>query len=408
MKVPLAAGFATALSCLALVSCSIVSDPTVRLLTNRPELAAYVERYNAAQEDVRVEITYAESPSQSVLSGVQTDAAVGEWLAVPQLLDKFESTADIVKMGRIDPSLFYAGLLAMGSKDNRPVLIPVSFDLPAVVFSASGSPPDLPSLLLPLDLLRSYSRDFNRDDASAIGFSPLWDSEFLETAAALFGTQLKAGRLGSPAWDAEGLSQTAGFLRDWTDRVNGGSARDAAFAEKFFVQPYYKLIEARRIRFASVSFTEFLSLPEEKRKDMDYRWPSSGGVVPVREDVLFAGVLRSARNKRGAKNFLEWFFSLQNQKSFLDDVQSLRIGVFGITDGFSSIKSLNEVEMTRKYPILLGHMPSESMLKFPETLPNNWLRIRKEVLWPWLIRSVKGTETGTFSSILDTWQKETQ
>ena len=45
-------------------------EPVVRLITNRPEMAAYVDRFNALQGDVKVEIAYQEQPSQAVLDGV--------------------------------------------------------------------------------------------------------------------------------------------------------------------------------------------------------------------------------------------------------------------------------------------------------------------------------------------------
>ena len=408
MRVPAAIKhFAYFLPFIASASCGLVSEPTVRLLTNRPELAAYIERYNSTQEKFRLEIAYVESPAQSVLSSEQADIVIGEWLAAPQIMERFESTADIVKAGRIDPSLFYAGLLAMGSKDNRPVLIPVSFDIPALVFMGKNAPSDLPSMLLPLEMLRTLSQSYNRTGKNgplSMGFSPLWNRDFLSSSAALFGAKIRAGRGGFPAWDPDGLAETVGFLRDWLGRVNGGKDRDAAFADKNLVQPYYKLIETEKILFSIASFTDFFALPEEKRRSLDFRWPSREGVIPVMEDVLFAGVLRYAKNKNGARSFLEWFFSLQNQKSLLDVAQSLRIGVFGVTNGFSAFKSLNERELPQKYPILLGHIPSENLLVFPEILPDNWLEIRDEVFWTWLMRSAKGEETAPLSAVLEEWQ----
>ena len=66
-----------------------------------------------------------------------------------------------MKPGRIEPSWFYAGLLAMGSRDNRPVLIPISYSLPAVVFFKPAMQAELSSMFMPLDTLRSLSRAFN-------------------------------------------------------------------------------------------------------------------------------------------------------------------------------------------------------------------------------------------------------
>ena len=118
----------------ALAGCGFGLEPVVQLITNRAEMAAYVDRYNAVQSDVRVEIAYQDTPSQAVLDGVAGDVVIGEWLATPAVMDRLEALGDIVKPGKIDPAWFYAGLLGMGSRDNRPFLIPISFTLPAIVY----------------------------------------------------------------------------------------------------------------------------------------------------------------------------------------------------------------------------------------------------------------------------------
>ncbi len=395
-------------ACAVLASCGLLTEPSVRLVTDRAELAAYVDRYNARQDAYRVELEYSEVPYQSVLDGVAADAVIGEWLATPQLMDRFDSTADIVKPGRIEPSWFYANLLAMGSRDGRPVLIPISFDLPTIVYSRPDLPAEAPSLLIPLDLLKSMSAAFNargKTGMTAMGFSPLWNPDFLTSAAALFGARFRAGRGGLPAYDNEGLARAADFLRGWLATVNGGADNDHAFAEKNLVQPYYKLLEAKKILFSLLSFSDFFSLPEEKRRELDFRWLSNGTLIPALDDVLFAGVLRSGRNKRGAKAFLEWFFSQQNQKSFLEVAQSRRIGVFAVTNGFSSFKAINERDLPQKYPLLLGHIPPENLLLFPETLADNWVKVRDEAIRAWISDSASGVNVSPLDRRLDEWQK---
>jgi ABC-type glycerol-3-phosphate transport system substrate-binding protein len=376
-------------------------------VTDRAELAAYVERYNARQDAYKVELEYSEVPYQSVLDGVSADLVIGEWLATPQLMDRFDSTADIVKPGRIEPSWFYGSLLSMGTRDNRPVLIPISFDLPTIVYSRPDLPSDVPSLFMPLDLLRNMSSAFNsqgKGGAAALGFSPLWNLDFLSCAAALFGARLRAGRGGLPAYDSEGLVRTADFLRGWLT-ANGGADQDRAFAEKNLVQPYYKLLDTKKILFSLLAFSDFFSLPEDKRRELDFRWLSNGTLIPALDDVLFAGVLRSGRNKRGAKAFLEWFFTPQNQRSLLEAAQSLRIGVFAVTNGFSSLKVINERDLPQKYPILVGHIPPENLLLFPETLPDNWVKVRDEVIRAWLSDAASGADVDPLDKKLDAWQK---
>jgi hypothetical protein len=394
----------------ALSGCGFGVEPTVRLLTNRAEMAAYVDRFNALQSDVKVEIAYQEVPSQAVLDGMAGDVVIAEWLASPAIMDGLETLTDIVKPGKIDPLWFYSRLLAMGSRDNRPMLIPVSFTLPTIVYLRTD--PELPSMFMPLSLLQTMSRDFNHKSSngalSAVGFSPLWNAsvDFLTTSALVFGARFRPGRNGLPAFDSEGVRKTVEFARTCMSQMDGGFEADEAFSSRNFVQPWYKLLSPpEKIRFALVSFTSLFSLPQEKRRDFDYRWLALDNQIPVLDNVLFAGVLRSSRNKGGAKAFLQWFCSLSTQQSLLNVNQSRRIGVFGITDGFSALKSINEKDLPQKYPALLGHVPQENLLIFPETLPDNWVRLREGVIRPWIVSSVQGKETQALDKTLEEWQK---
>ena len=240
---------------------------------------------------------------------------------------------------------------------------------------------------------------------SAMGFSPFWNQDFLDSAFLLFGVRIRPGRNGLPAWDQDGLGKTVDFARSWLSEVNGGASADEAFTSQNWVQPWYKLISGKKILFALASFTDYFALPEEKRRDLDFRWLALGNSIPVMNDALFAGVLRSSRNKGGARAFLEWFCNPSVQRSLLDVNQSRRIGVFGVTDGFSALKSINERELPQKYPFLLGHIPSETILAFPETLPDNWLAVRDQVIRPWVHQSASGAGDQSLEKMLEDWAK---
>jgi hypothetical protein len=149
-----------AVSLALLAGCGLGLETPLRLVTNRAEMAAYVDRFNSLQSDLNVEISYQESPAQAVLDGVAGDVVIGEWLASPAVMDRLEGLGDVVKPGKIGPSWFYARLLAMGSRDNRPMLVPISFSLPALVYGRQNQ--DLPAMLLQLDTLQSMSKAFNR------------------------------------------------------------------------------------------------------------------------------------------------------------------------------------------------------------------------------------------------------
>jgi ABC-type glycerol-3-phosphate transport system substrate-binding protein len=383
-----------------LVGCGFGLQPTVTLVTDRPEMAAYVDTFNAQHSDVRVTIAYQESPSQAVLGGVSGDVVIGEWLSSPAVMDHLDALSDLVKPGKLDPSWYYRTLLNMGSRDNRPFLVPLSFSLPAVVFLSAEVQTGLQPMFMPLDTLSTLSASYNKTDKAgnlvSAGFSPRWNEEFLTDTALLFGARFRPGRGGLPAWDEAGLKKTVDVARSWMADVNGGAARDALFAQRTLVQPWYKLLTSHKTRFALAPFTDLFALPEEKRHDLDYRWLSQDGMVPVEDDVLFAGIFRSSRNKAEARTFLQWFCSLPTQQGLLTVNQSRRIGVFAVTNGFSALKSINEKDLLQEYPILLGHVPLESFLTFPEILPDNWLALRGTgdtdgVIWPWIIASASAS-----------------
>jgi hypothetical protein len=389
-----------------LAGCGLGLETPLQLVTNRAEMAAYVDRFNSLQSDVKVEISYQESPAQAVLDGAGGDIVIGEWLASPSVMDRLEGLGDIVKPGKVDPAWFYARLLAMGSRDNRPVLVPLSFSLPAIVFERQGA--DLPAMFMPMDALQTMSKAFNRTSKTGavtnLGFSPSWNLDFLSLTALLSGAHLRPGRNGLPAWDDAGLTKTVELTRAWLTGINGGADIDAAFSERNLVMPWYKLLSTGKTLFALVSFRDFFALPEDERRDFDFRWLSQDGVIPVPDDVVFAGVLRGSRDKSGAKAFLQWFCSLPVQQSLLSVNQSRRIGVFGITDGFPAWKPINEKDLPAKYPILLGHVPMENLLQFPETLPDNWVKVRDGVVEPWILDTASGKETETLDKRLEDWQ----
>jgi hypothetical protein len=396
----------TAAVCALLAGCGLGLEPTVRLVTNRPEMAAYVDRFNAVQSDVKVEILYQETPVQAVLDGTPGDIVIGEWLASPAVMDRMDGLGEIVKPGKIDPAWFYARLLAMGSRDNRPVLLPLSFSLPAIVYIRQ--PSNLPAMFIPLANLRTMSQAFNKTSKSgaltSVGFSPLWNPDFLTLTALLFGAHMKPGRGSLPSWDENGLRKTVDFVTSW---IAGGGAADETFYSRYVLnQPWswHKLLAApSRTLFGLASFTDFFALPEEERRDLDFRWLSQDGTIPVLDDVLFAGIQRSARDKSGAHAFLQWFCSLGIQQTLMTVNQSRRIGVFGITNGFSALKTINEKDLSMKYPLLLGHIPQENLLSFPDTLPDNWLKVR-DIIHAWIIDTARGKETAPLQKKLEEWQ----
>ena len=360
-------------------------------------MAAYVDRFNAIQSDVKVEISYQDTPAQAVLDGVRADAGDRGMAVHARGHGPLDALGDIVKPGKIDPAWFYRGLLAMGSRDNRPFLIPISFTLPAIVYVRASQ--DLPNMFMPLDVLQSMSETFNKTSKNgsitAAGFSSLsdWNADFLTTAALLFGARFGPAADGLPAWDENGLGKTVDFVQKWMAGVNGERRRGRRLFPPHLVQPWYKLLSSGKTLFALASFTDFFALPEEERQG--FRFPLALPRTPWFPSWTTCSspaccALRATREEPAHSS--SGFAASPVQQCLLTVNQSRRIGVFGVTNGFSALKSINEKDLPQKYPLLLGHVPQENFLAFPETLPDNWVKIRDGVIEPWIVQKAAGQE----------------
>ena len=65
-----------------LTSCFLIEENTAKLWTDIPEVAAYVEIFNASQTDYRVELVYEENPADyaKLTSASAPDIVISETL----------------------------------------------------------------------------------------------------------------------------------------------------------------------------------------------------------------------------------------------------------------------------------------------------------------------------------------
>jgi hypothetical protein len=67
---------------------------------------------------------------------------------------------------------------------------------------------------------------------------------------------------------------------------------------------------------------------------------------------------------------------------------------FGIGEGFSSLAMVNETYFPSVYPALVGHVPPDSFLRFPQSLPSDWERLKAEVVKPALLKACSSEKAG--------------
>jgi hypothetical protein len=140
---------------------------------------------------------------------------------------------------------------------------------------------------------------------------------------------------------------------------------------------------------------------------MKIRLLAENNRIPVLPGPLFAAIPHGAPGIRAAKAFLVWFLDPKNQEKLLAETQYKSLRTFGIAGGFSSLPEVNEQILPTYYPNLIGYIPGNEYLQFPEPLPPNWPLIKEEVLLPWLSEQAEHEEGGELmGSRLEAWLRQ--
>ena len=402
------------LSCL--VSCSNNKEPVV-IWTDRQEFASYAELFNAAQDAVKVVVVYKESPVAALppdRDQQPPDLVVGSWLRNDTTIKQFRPLDYLFTRRKINKSLFYPQLLDYGSVQNRQYLLPVSFNLPAIIFAAKNSHLVTENHLLTLDQIRDIASKFNRKGNSnvhtAMGFAPSWSPDFLYIAAQLKGGNFR-GSENSLMWSQEKLELVIDYLHQWTQTVNDSIQEERDFAFKYLYTPKARQVLSGSCLFAYTTSSQLFSTPQNLLKEIGFRWVHQDNRIPVEDDIVFMGIHRNSRNTAGAEAFVSWFMQEESQHQMMEraTIMDLSISTFGIAGGFSAMQNVTE----RVFPIyckpLLDNVPAAQYIVPPTSLLPRWEGLKDRVIIPWLSDAAAAKDLSTIMSLeqrLAEWSKQ--
>ncbi len=371
------------LSFIVLSGCDFFNNPLVVMWTNHAELAAYVENYNSTQNKYKIEIVYKPNPAKALSNATRVpDIVIGPYLNSPSLVNKFNPLNRLFKEKKINSDLFYHELLRMCFIDKKYRVLPVSFNLPAIIFKRGRIEDEIEGLDISLDKIKELGKKFNRMRGKRVvrvGFSPYWEMDFLYYTAVLMGGNFEVESNGLLKYDRNNFEKARKFVSLWEEKTNFGFENEKIFREKYFDVPYYKLLLDGRILFYLTSSKTILDIPDEKRNTLDFRWLSYNDNIPVEDDILFVGIPSDSKNKKGGENFISWFFKPETQRKILKMNSYKRLRVLGICNGFSSLAVINERDMPKNNEMLLGHIPPRNFLIFPRAKSVDWNK-RKRLL----------------------------
>ncbi len=387
--------------------CSLFTKKTFVIWTDQPAIISYIENFNTAQKSVKAELVYKKNPAYEIRkTKVYPDLVISSSLNSARVIDNFTKTDSLFKKNKIDRNTFYRKLLDKGMSDNRQILIPVSFNLPALMFRKGEVSYNISNFVLNEQNLIDISSDFNSKNSSLLAFSPRWNREFLVHIADLYGASFQEKGSGRLSYNMENIENSLSFVRKFIEETNKGIENDIAFEDKYLYKPAENLLDEGKIFFSFTNLRKFYAISQKERVNLNFRWTAKDNYIMADEDIVYAGIPKHAENKRGAFDFLEWFFTHETQHKLMESAKKKRTRSFGICMGFSSIKSVNEQTFPRHYPLLVGHIPPEDILEFPKPHPLEWRKIKKEAVLDWLYMESANKKTETsFDDAVNNWYK---
>jgi ABC-type glycerol-3-phosphate transport system substrate-binding protein len=374
----------------------------VQIWTDAAEFALYADYFNSIQNQYRVSVRFIEFPAAELNTTNVPDIVASSWLKNASTGSIFRSLDNLFGPSKLSRSIFYPRLLAIGRIERNQFLLPVSFNIPAMIFSRDMEYELSNQFTIDFDEIKRLSGSYNvltRGAYTRMGFSPLWNDNFLFTVAVLQGASFREAV--PLAWDSSALERSMVFVNNWTNEINTSVQAEEDFIFKYFFEPPQRLIQSGRILFSHMESSDLFTLSEDNKSNLDFRWIMEQNRIPITEDSIFLGIPRRAKSPRAARAFIQWFFNVENQRSLLEFSRNNRINenIFGICGGFSALSPVTEQIYPLFYPELLGRMPPSDNFILPNILPGNWVAMKNRVVLPYLHERARNDSNENITSL---------
>ena len=379
---------------------TVYQQDRIVIWTSCREFAQYIELFNRQHKDNCAILVYKENPALSLPPAKDEnppDIIVGSWLRTDAPQKSFKSLDYLFDTKKLTSDIFYPQLLEAGKRKKVQYLLPVSFNLPAVIFSTENKELIPESYVLSLEQIRSTASAFNtknkKDAYTKIGFTPLGSTDFLYLTAKVKGADFREEK-GEITWNGQAMLNAISFLKDWVNTENTSAQIEEDFTFKYLFMPYYRQVSSGRTLFAYTTSDNLFKILKEQELSVDYRWVVENNSIFIEDSCTLMGIYEDAANQVGATEFISWFFQSENQRKILEskELLNLETDMFGIAGGFSSLRDVTEHILPVYYNQLLTNLPPAQMLTVPNQLPARWESYRSLVVEPYIKDSVKLTE----------------
>ncbi len=427
MPVRKATAFILCAVSVAFTSCSRRNAPielsTVPIViwTDKVEIASYVELFNASQDKYKAVVEYHSNPCESLDlygtvnadSSSNPDIVIGTALKNSHTRSYFLPLDYLFTERSLDETRFYPSLLSAGKQDDKQYILPLSFNMPAVMFSTKYESLIEENYMLSVDQIKEIASSFNSVNSAgkitAMGFAPSWDGEFLYLVSLLAGASYRQEET-MFSWDNTQVNNAVEYLRDWTTTANGSTTTEQEFSFKYLYTPKYKQIATGRCLFSYISSGDLFNLNGEILQNIDFRWIHQNHKIPIADSLVSLGIFKRSKNTDAAESFIVWLLQENTQKSLLERTKKMNLNnaVFGIAGGFSAMKDVTEKDFPMYYQLLLGNLPVSEYLDSVTILPPQWNTIKQKVIIPYLMEVTDTSKNSneTLGEALANWKKQ--
>ena len=395
-------------------SCREESQERIVIWTSCAEFAQYTELFNSTHPGSNAVIVYKENPAQELPPAkdeLPPDIVIGSWLRTDKTHKQFKSLDYLFDRQTISSSMFYTQLLDAGKVRKNQYLLPVSFNLPAVIFADYNSDYIKENYTLTLDQIKaaglSYNEKDKKDSFSRIGFLPSANDDFLYLTTKLYGVDFREEK-GQITWSDLRLRNAVSYDRDWINNTNGSAQDEQDFAYKYLFMPDYRQVTSGRTLLAYTTSNKMFGYMKGQELNIDYRWIKGDGFIPIEDSFLMTGIYAKASNEQGATEFLSWFFDSETQKAILERKIAMELNneMFGIADGFSALRDITEHILPIYYNQLLTNLPPAQLLRVPQKLPARWDSYKSVVVEPYLNAAITTDAKVSISDYEAEWRKK--
>lgn len=377
--------------------------------TGCSEFVQYVELFNKIHKDNCAVIVYKENPALSLPPAQDEnppDIIVGSWLRTDDSFKYFKPLDYIFYNRNLNSDIFYKELFEAGQKNNIQFLLPVNFNLPAVVFSEENKELIPDNYTLTLEQIRKTASEYNQKNSKGvftrIGFTPLSNNDFLYFTTKIFNADFHEEK-GKILWNQQNLQNAANELKDWIFTENSSAQAEEDFAFKYLFMPYYRQVVSGRTLFAYTTSDQLFKTLKNQHLGIDYRWIVQKNKIPIEDSFVMLGIFKDAQNQVGATEFISWFFQADTQQQILERKENMKLEteLFGISGGFSSLRDVTEHIVPVYYTHLLTNLPPSKMLSVPPQLPARWESYKTQVIEPYLKSAITAEQEDAVLKIED-------